>query len=260
VASPETWRTLVLVYRAVDARWPPGRLPLGRRPVRRAMEPGELDATLSVVRRMPAAVRDWSDGNAAVDPFDVHVVERPIASLSDSGGGRAWVAPGDCRPELDRLASPGSRDAVLVVWPSDRRLELCGWGCSIGPGDEANGAGFSSIVSDHWRSWATAPNPEEGFVHEWLHQVEATYRGLGFDEDVFPPLHDAEILTSWRPATEPPHGDTYRVEHDRNGNTWQPWYHDYLTGRIRRPDGSGSFGLTPEVLATRSPTEARSDP
>jgi hypothetical protein len=222
------------------------------------MARGELDATLDVVGRMPAAVREWSDGNAVVEPFEVRVVDRPIVSLSDSGGGRVWVAPRDCRIELDALAAPGARDAVLVVWPSDGSLELCGWGCSIGPGDEANGAGFSSIVSDHWRSWATAPNPEEGFVHEWLHQVEATYRGLGFGEDVFPPLHDAEILTSWRPIDEPPHGDTYRVEHDRNGHTWQPWYHDYLTGRIRRPDGSGSFGLTPEVWAARSARSARS--
>jgi hypothetical protein len=215
------------------------------------MLPDELATTLGVLERVPAAVRAWSEGLAALEPFRVEVVDRPISSLSDGGGGRAWVGPGDCRPELDRSAPYGRFDAVLVVWPTSGDLELCGWGCSIGPSDAANGAGFSSIVSDHWRSYDTQPHPEEGFVHEWLHQVEATYRGLGFGEDIVPPLHDAEILTSARPLDEAPYGDTYRVEHDRNGHTWLPWYRDYLTGRVRRPDGRGSFGLSPEVWATR---------
>jgi len=222
------------------------------------MRADELEATLDVLRRVPAAVAAWSDGLAALEPFETAVIDRPLDSLSDAGGGRAWIAPGDCRPELDELAPPGRFEAIEAIWPTDGSLELCGWGCSIGPGPDANGAGFSAIISDGWRSYATQPNPEEGFVHEWLHQVEATYRALGVGEDIFPPLHDAEILTSWRPIDQPPHGDTYRVEHDRNGHTWQPWYHDYLTGRIRRPDGSGPFGLGPEVWAVRGPGGAGS--
>ncbi len=250
MADAQVWRTLVLVYRSTDASW---RTPgwFRSRRVRRTMTADELEATWHVLAGVPNAVQTWSDGNAALGPFEVVTVDRPIGSLSDAGGGRAWVSPRDCRPELDALSPRGSHDAVIVVWPTDGTLPLCGWGCSIGPGDEANGAGFSSIISDGWPSYASQPNPEEGFVHEWLHQVEATYRTLGFGEDVYPPLHDAEILTSWRPVSEPPHGDTYRVEHDRNGHTWQPWYHDYLTGQIRRPDGSGPFGLTPEVWAAR---------
>jgi hypothetical protein len=252
-SAPQVWRTLVVVYPETDARWGDGLARIVRRGrrVRRAMSTNEMTATLSVLERMPAAVREWSEGLATLEPYQIAIADRPIGSLSDAGGGRAWVAPGDCRAELDARAPSGSFDAVLVVWPSDGSLELCGWGCSIGPSDEANGAGFSSIVSDHWRSWSTAPHPEEGFVHEWLHQVEATYRLLGFGEDVFPPLHDAEVLTSARPLSEPPHGDTYRAHHDRAGQTWQPWYHDYLTGRVQRPDGSGAFGLSPEVWAAR---------
>jgi hypothetical protein len=219
--------------------------------VRGTVDRRELQVTLDVLRRVPAAVGDWGEGNASLEPFEVVVATRALTSLSDSGGGRAWVSPRDCSPELARHARGGSVDAILAVWPSDGSLELCGWGCSIGPGEEAGGAGFSSIVSDNWRSYLTAPHPEEGFVHEWLHQVEATYRDLGFGEDVVPPLHDAEILTSCRPPTEPPHGDTYRVHHDRAGHTWQPWYHDYMTGHVRRPGDGACFGLAPEVWAAR---------
>jgi len=148
--------------------------------VRRTVDRDELQVTLDVLRRVPAAVKGWSEGNASLEPFEMVVATRALTSLSDSGGGRAWVSPRDCSPELARHAPGGSVDAILAVWPSDGTLELCGWGCSIGPGHEAGGAGFSSIVSDNWRSYLTAPHPEEGFVHGWLHQVEATYRDLGF--------------------------------------------------------------------------------
>jgi hypothetical protein len=124
------------------------------------METAELEWTTDVLRRVPAAVAGWSDGLAALEPFDIEVVDRPIESLSDAGAGRLWAGPADCRPELDRLVRRGRYDAVLAVWPTPGTLELCGWGCSIGPSHAAHGAGFSSIVSDHWRSYATQPHPE----------------------------------------------------------------------------------------------------
>ena len=245
--KPQVWRALVLVYRAIDAPWGRGRR---SQRIRRIVGPDELQATLHVLHRVPAAVESWSEGAAHLEPLEIVVIDRAIGSLSETGG-RVWVGPGDCRPEIERLAPVGRHDAILAVWPSDGSLELCGWGCTIGPGPEANGAGFSSIVSDAWRTYATAVHPEEGFLHEWLHQVEATYRDLGFGERVFPPLHDAETLTSCRPADEPPFRQTYRALHDRTGETWQVWYHDYMTGRVLRPDGSGCFGLTPEVWSAR---------
>lgn len=244
---PSTWRTLALIYRTADAGWSiPGGAE-GRSA--RAMSADEYLVTRDVLTGVPTAVAAWSDGNAALDPFDIVDAAVPFRRLSDSGNGRLWVAPDDCREELDRVAPRGRYDAVLVIWPSDGQVPLCGWGCSWGPSDDANGADFSSIVSDHWGRYATLPHPEEGFVHEWLHQVEATFRSLGFGEDAFPPLHDAETLTSCRPADEPPFGGTYRQYQDGApiGNTWQPWYHDYLTGRVRRPSGDGCFGLTPEI-------------
>jgi len=217
------------------------------------MDVAELDTKLATLARVPIAVSTWSEGNARLEPFDIEVVDRPIEHLSSVGSAGFWVAPDDVRRELDDLAPPGRYDAVFVIWPSDRRVQLCGWGCTWGPSSAANGAGFSSITSDHWEHDASLPDPEEGFVHEWLHQVEATYRTLGAGPDVVPPLHDSEILTSCRPGSEPPHGRTYRWWHDTkpDGTSWRRWYEDYMTGRVLRPDGSGCFGISPEVWALR---------
>jgi hypothetical protein len=243
---PQVWRTLALVYRRTDARW--GRL-LPRRS-RREMSPEELATIRAVLARVPAAVAAWSEGNAALDPLDVVEVERPLGSLSESGGGRWWAAPPDCRQEIEAHVRAGAYDAIYAIWPSDGRVPLCGWGCTIGPSDAARGAGFSSIPSDHWQSLASDPDPEQGYVHEWLHQVEATYRELGVGEETMPPLHDA-FHSSCRPATEPPFGLSYADYHNGGARTWRPWYRDYMTGGIRRPDGSGCLGLTPELWALR---------
>ena len=76
------------------------------------------------------------------------------------------------------------------------------------------GAGFSSISTDHWRSLATDPTPAQGYVHEWLHQVEGFYRDLGLGEAELPGLHEAGSFGSTRPADEPPFGHTYAEYHD----------------------------------------------
>jgi hypothetical protein len=127
----------------------------------------------------------------------------------------------------------------------------CGWGCTAGRDQGIDGAGFSSIPSDHWASLANDPDPEQGYVHEWLHQVESEYREYGVTADQLPTLHDA-FLSSCRPAAESPFGQPYNAYHDGGARTWRPWYEDLMTGRVRRPDGSGCFGLTPELWALRS--------
>jgi hypothetical protein len=246
-STTQVWRTLALVYLATNARFGPALL---RRRCQRVMSRPEREAIHAVLERIPAAVAGWSDGNAALEPFDVVEVRRPLGSLSDSGGGRWWAAPRDCRQELLELTADGRYHAVYAIWPSDGRVTLCGWGCTVGPSAAAGGAGFSSIASDHWVTLASDPDPEQGYVHEWLHQVEATYRELGVGPDRLPSLHDAD-LSSCRDATEPPYGTSYADYHNGGARTWRPWYHDYLTGQVRRPDGTGCFGLAPEVWALR---------
>ena len=123
------------------------------------------------------------------------------------------------------------------------------------------GAGFSSISTDHWPTLATDPDPPQGYVHEWLHQVEAVYRALGLDEGVLPNLHAAGDFTSTRRSDEPPFGFSYAAYHDGTGTgraparTWSPWYRDWMTGRLRRVDTTTAptapIGLTPERWALR---------
>ena len=253
--STQRWRTLVLIYPVLDARYGSG---LSRRRVQRVMTRDEREAVAPVVDRLPATVLDWSSGLATLDPFDIVEVRRPLTSLSSSGGGRWWVGPREVRPELTDVAGTGARyDSVYALWPCDPEVPQCGWGCSQGPSDATFGAGFSSISTDHWRTLATDPDPEQGYVHEWLHQVEGLFRGLGVSEAELPPLHDAGDYTSTRSADEPPHGRTYAEYHDGGARTWSPWYRDWMTGRLRPARGearsllASPIGLTPDRWALR---------
>ena len=202
------------------------------------------------LERVPRAVAEWSHGHAAMEPFDVIEVRRPLRTLSSSGGGNWWAGPRDCRDDVRELAGGRPYDHVYVLWPTDGHTPMCGWGCTAGPADGIDGAGFSSIPSDHWVSLTTDPDPEQGYVHEWLHAVESTYRELGVTQDQVPTLHDA-FLSSCRPDTEAPFAKPYNVYHDGGARTWRPWYEDLMTGQVKRPDGNGCFGLTPELWALR---------
>lgn len=257
----QRWRTLVLFYPVLDARFGSG---LTRRRARRVMGRDERAAVEAVVDRLPEVIADWSDGAATLEPLDIVTVRRPIGGLSSSGGGRWWVGPREVRTELEEVATTGARyDSVFALWPGDPDVPQCGWGCTIGPSDATFGAGYSSISTDHWRSLADDPDPAQGYVHEWLHQVEAVYRGLGVSEVELPPLHDAGAFTSTRAAADPPFGRTYAEYHEGAGGlpnaarTWSPWYRDWMTGRLRpadRDDGAGpdvAIGLTSERWARR---------
>lgn len=223
----------------------------------------ERAAIASVLERLPATVADWSEGLAVLEPFDIVEPRRPLGSLSSSGGGRWWVGPREVRPELSEVVATGARyDSVFALWPGDPDVPQCGWGCSLGPSEATFGAGFSSIATDHWPTLATDPDPAQGYVHEWLHQVEAVYRGLGVSEAELPSLHDAGAFTSRRPIDEPPYGETFAAHHDgRAGRpgarTWSPWYRDWMTGRLAPADGGSQalldrpIGLTPERWALR---------
>lgn len=230
------WRTLVLLYPVLNARMGSG---LSRRRAQRVMGREERTAIDAVLETLPATVSAWSEGAATLEPFDFIVPRRPLGSLSSSGGGRWWVGPREVRPELEDVAATGaSYDSVFALWPGDPEIPQCGWGCTLGPSDATFGAGFSSISTDHWRSLATDPDPAQGYVHEWLHQVEALYRSLGLGEAELPPLHDAGAFTSTRAADEPPFGASYAAHHDGVGGgqaarTWSPWYRDWMTGRLR---------------------------
>jgi hypothetical protein len=241
------WRSLALVFRETDARY--GRF--GRKRCRRAMSRAEVAAIRRVLRAAPAAVEAWSGGNARLRPFELRMLGAPLTRLSDAGGGRYWPAPADSADVVADHARPGEFDSVFVVWPTDGDVPLCGWGCTSGPTPEAQGAGYSAIVNDDWRGYAAREYPEEGFVHEWLHQVESVFRPLGVGENELPGLHDVEGRTSARGPDVAPFGESYVAYHART-DTWQPWYRDLMTGTVGpKGDEHGPRGLTPELWARR---------
>ena len=232
-----TWRAVAFLAVEVDAQWGAGVSLIRRRSnrLRRTMSPKEIAATVEVLERVPAAVRAWSDGSASLDMRVARPLEEPVTTLTPIGDGRWWVGPDDLPRSAWRSLRGDTVDAVFVLWPTDGALPLCGWGCTVGPGPSTFGAGFSSIVSDGWAGYPERLHPEEGFVHEWLHQVESVLRGRGVGADTMPDLHDVDGRTSCRPAALSPHGRTYSQHHAAT-DTWQPWYRDLMTGTVRGRD------------------------
>lgn len=237
------WRLLGIVAPVLDARtsgW------LGRFGARhqRAMGHDEVEACVSMLRSLPAVVADWSDGNVAIEA-EVVVAEAALDRLARVGDG--WWADAGAALDLARPHLGAPRDSVLLLYPTDGSPGLRGaWGYTWGTVGMLGGAGFSAIVSDPWPGWASIEDPAHGFVHEWLHQVEAVYRGLGLDEDDLPGLHDVADRRTTR-ADVPDRDETY-VEHERRTGSWRPWYRDYMTGTIgaKRGEAPRRRGLTPE--------------
>jgi len=245
-APAATLMALAVVVRELDAR--PG---LSFTRARRTMSDPELAEIVRVLRIVPPSVAAWSDGNAAFAEFEVLVLDGPIRSLTLSGSSAYWVGPRDLGPRIADLAPPGRWDSVFVIHPTDGSYPRCGWGCTIGPTADVGGAGFSSIVSDRWDADMHRLFPEEGFVHEWLHQVEAMYRAAGLPVRDLPDLHDVADRTSARDVSVAPYGWGY-VEYERETGTWQPWYRDLMTGTVGLKGTERSpVGLTAERWARR---------
>lgn len=242
-----TLRGLALVARTLDAR--PG---LTVRRARRSMSAEELDEMLRSIERMRGSIEAWSEGNAAFVELETRVLDEPVSHLSMTSPGQFWVSPEDVADVLVPLAPPGRWDSVFLVYPTDGSFGQCGWACSVGPTPAAGGAGFSSITSDRWEPDRHRLHPEEGFVHEWLHQVEGIYRaGAGLTLEELPNLHDVADRGSARGADVPPYGRGY-VEHERETGTWQPWYRDLMTGTVGpKGDERPPVGLTRERWARR---------
>jgi hypothetical protein len=242
-----TWRAVAFLAVEVDAPWGGGILGRGSNRLRRSMSAEEMHATVDVLERVPAAVSAWSEDHAALHMLAIRRIDEPVRRLTPIVDGRWWLGPDDVPASAWRSLRPGAVDSVFVLWPSDGVVPLCGWGCTVGPSASTLGAGFSSIVSDGWAGYPARLHPEEGFVHEWLHQVEGVLRGRGVGTAVLPNLHDVDGRTSCRPAELPPHGRTYPEHHART-DTWQPWYRDLMTGTVRGrdPGEPRCLGLRPK--------------
>ncbi len=239
------FRTLALV--APEMRVRTGLL--GR--ASRVMPDEEVAAHAAILRTVPAMVSAWSDGNAELEPFRVRVLDDVVMDRLDRYGSGWWPSPESQEQLLDPHVGGGRWDSVLLVWPGDAGFGGGAWGLSRGPTAAAGGAGYSAITSGSWPSYGTATDPAHGFVHEWLHQVEAVYHDLGLGRDALPDLHDVDgRATTRRP--DPDDGRTY-VEWERATGSWRPWYRDWMTGTVGPAPGErdGVRGLTPERWARR---------
>ena len=217
---------------------------------RSARSEPERAEIVRVLRRLPAVVAEWSEGNAGFDELRIDVLDRPLRRLSMTSPGRWWVGPDDVGELLAERAPRGRWDSVFLVYPTDGSFTPCGWACTRGPTPVAGGAGFSSITSDRWEPDQHRLFPEEGFVHEWLHQVEGMYRPVGLGHSELPDLHDVADRTSARSTEVSPYG--YATSTTSARRTWQPWYRDLRTGTGREKDGERPpLGLTPERWARR---------
>jgi len=243
-----SWRAIAFLATRVEGTWAEPRRGIRRGPLHRlvrTMSDPEIAASTDVLERVPSAIERWSEGSVGMDLIEVVRLDEPVRSLSPIGDGRWWVGPDDVPRSLWRSVRARRVDCVFLLWPTDGQVPLCGWGCTVGPGDASMGAGFSSIISDGWAGYPDRLHPEEGFVHEWLHQVESVLRGRGIGTDVLPNLHDVDGRTSCRSTELPPFGRTY-PEHHRETDTWQPWYRDLMTGTV-----GGRAGTEPTCLGLR---------
>src|SRR3954447_6872580 len=105
MAQP-TWRAIALLAVTIDAAWeePGGTFRRGRRRrLERTMSQPEIDATVDVLERVPAAVDRWSEGSVGMDLQAVVALTDPVRRLTPIGDGRWWVAAEDVPAEAWRL-------------------------------------------------------------------------------------------------------------------------------------------------------------
>lgn len=225
-----TWKVLVIVYRQIDLEL---KQPDGSRNHLRATMTDEMyDLVMHTVEQVEPAVRNWSHGLA---DWSLTVVDaaQPLGEVEQLDDGY-WVSPKAIRADLDRYAPAGRYDSVVVVWqPTDDhggKIPVPAWGLTLPPGPWANGAGFSSITTpSSVGSWTESADPEEVFVHEWMHQV------------IF--FHDIPVDLDA--------GGSYG--YSAADGSWQSFLSDVMTGQVQQ--GDDLLGVDSETWRAGTPTQ-----
>jgi hypothetical protein len=229
------WKAVLMVYRCVDVRLSDGRRDHAR--FVHSLSEQEVENALASFARLPALVARLSEGEAELD-HDLVPVERCLDSLTPMGDGRYWPSPSDTRVELDRVAPPGARDSVFVLWPQNdlrtgRQVPSGGWGLAIGATDWSNGATYATVANASGATWSE-PVPGEVWLHEWLHGVCDHYARSRF---AMPP-GDADGGERAGYGREPDLG-------------WSRYYGDLMTGRVEVR--GRRVGIPPEAWRSGSP-------
>jgi hypothetical protein len=225
-AHPYAWKMIVLVYRNIDATYI-DQSGVTQHAVH-AMSDRDYNYVMYMLSRLADTIATWSAGDAIMN-VTVVTVDEPMRSLNADGSANEYQA----RKEIDRYNPGGVYDCISIVYSLDD-IWVSGV-ASVGLSGTANGAGFSRIhVPINYIDWGST-YPEEIFIHEWLHNVEGYYRGLGYNA---PNLHDAEA---------------YGYQPDPNaGGSWHEWYEDYMQNKVW--DGSQYIGVPLAAWQSHVPT------
>ncbi len=148
------------------------------------MKEEDYAKSLEMAERFERFVEE-SVGGAVDLEVTVRDLEETVTSLSRINDSY-WIAPEDAWQVLER--EDDFYDSIIVLARMDPSWGHDYWGLGIGPSVKCGGAGYSFVKfldwdKDYWYLTESRwnPHPEQIYVHEWLHQVEQFYRGLGYD-------------------------------------------------------------------------------
>ncbi len=226
-----TWRALLVVYRSIDV---PGGL-------RHTLHDGEVTAALDSFAGFPPLARRLSGDEVDV-AVEVAEAGRALGSLTPMDGDMRWPSPDDTRPELDRLAPPGTWDSLFVLWPqrdlaTGAHVPTGGWGLAIRATGWSNGATYATVANADASVWAR-PVVGEVWLHEWLHGACDLFARRGFDM----PPGDAD-------------GGGRAGHRQSPVDGWTAYYRALMTGRV--PVGDRLLGIPPEAWRTGSIIDPR---
>jgi hypothetical protein len=214
--SMKIWHSLLLIYDAIDVQMR-HRSGSSQRFIH-SLSDAEVRDGVSSFQQLPTLVEELTSRRASVR-YEVHRVERCLASLTQIGEGIYWPSPTDVREEIDRIAAAGSFDSLFVLWPQNNlqdgiSVPSAGWGLGMGASAWSNNATYATVGNAESWIWQI-PIVGEVWLHEWLHGVCAYFAGLGYR------MPDGDADGGGR------HGYTQSPV-----SGWTDYYRDLMTGKV----------------------------
>jgi hypothetical protein len=227
------WRSLLLIYRAIDVQIR-GRSGSSQHFIHFLTDTEVRDGVNSF-QQFPLLVEELTFRGASIR-YEIHSVERCLASLTHMTEGMYWPSPIDTREDIDRLAAPGSYESIFVLWPQQNlkdgtSVRSAGWGLGMAASVWSNSATYATVGNtDSWR-WQI-PVVGEVWLHEWLHGVCAYFVGQGY----VMPGGDADGGARHGYIQSPVSG-------------WTDYYRDLMTGSVL--DAGAATGIPLDAWRSR---------
>ncbi len=218
--APHEWRVLLIIKPETDLTLK------GQPAIKSRISNDNVHAVSQAFSEFtPYWVSKVSEGRLAWKP-KVVVSPNAVRDLTQIGdSNNYWLAPWDIQDDIAKYVPRAAFDGVFVYFKAvddktNKGINV-GFGWSIGPNENANHCGFSSIHHGATDLWGRDTETTEVFLHEWQHQLEAFYSAKG----VKLPQGGLHVDAS------------YGYKHHPT-MYWKPWYRDFLAGEVREPDGS----------------------